>query len=269
MSDLHQLMSSYKFSEGRLEVNSHTVYYQLFFPKAYTPIAPVVFLHEGLGSIEQWKDFPMKLMQNTDEPFLLYDRPGYGKSSEVRERDAFYLHAEAENLKILLAKLEITQAVRLFGHSDGATLALIFAALYPDLCESIIIEAPHVFIEEVTVNGVKRAMKEWSTGSLKKRIIRYHGNKAQSMFSSWAKFWSKPENHQWNIIAEMNQIICPVLFIQGDNDHFGSFEQGRKIAENCKGNYAEFLLSDCGHIPHLEKEKEVIKASLDFWKVHS
>lgn len=251
---------------GYFPCDSHSIYYEIHQEEFLSSNEPVVFLHEGLGSIDQWKSFPHRLMDSEKAAYLIYDRPGYGKSSPVKQREADYLHREADYLMELAKKLSIDTKLRIFGHSDGATLALLFAARYPQACESIVIEAPHVILEDITIRGVKMAIDEWENGSLRKRMKKYHGNNTDSMFSSWASFWSNPQHYSWNILEEMKSITCPVFFIQGERDHFGSFRQGSLIEESITGSYAELLLDDCGHIPHLEQQEIIVSEVQKFWQ---
>ncbi|MCF8371781.1 MAG: alpha/beta hydrolase [Bacteroidales bacterium] len=227
----------------------------------------LVLLHEGLGSTSQWKDFPEVLSETLDLPVLVYDRLGYGKSSPVKERNSGYLIDEAECiLPRLLKHLEYEGKVILFGHSDGATIALLYAAFYPGKTEKVIAEAPHVFIEDLSVEGVLQTIEAFKTGELKARLEKYHGKQTDSMFWGWANFWSQESSRKWNMLSMLQRIESPVLFIQGDNDNFGTLQQGREIADHVMGEYEELILENCGHIPHFETKEEVLKAIADFIK---
>lgn len=227
----------------------------------------IVFLHEGLGSVSQWKGFPQKLAQKLDVPILMYDRIGYGKSTPVKGvRKSDYLHQEADfYFPELLDYLSVDKPVNLFGHSDGATLALIIASRFPEMINKLIVEAPHVVIEEQTAQAIFTTISEWEQGKLKARMARHHPGHAESMFWSWAGFWASPDNLTWEIIQELQQITSPVMFVQGTEDIFGSYQQAKVIRENIKGTYRELYIENCGHIPHLEYEQLLLSQAADFF----
>lgn len=227
----------------------------------------LVLLHEGLGSTGQWKDFPETLAEALDIPVLVYDRLGYGKSSPVEERNSGYLIDEAECiLPRLLKHFEYEGKVILFGHSDGATIALLYAALYPGKTEKVIAEAPHVFIEDQSVEGVLQTIEAYRNGDLKSRLEKYHGKQTDSMFWGWANFWSQESSRKWNMLSLLQRIESPVFFIQGDKDNFGTLKQGEVIGDLVMGDYEELIIENCGHIPHFEAKEEVIKTIVNFIK---
>lgn len=222
----------------------------------------LVLLHDGLGSSVQWKDIPEKLAKNLNLPILNYDRTGYGKSSPVEERSNIFLTDEAECiLPRLLRHLEFEGKAILFGHSDGATIALLYAALYPSLTECVIAEAPHVFIEGETVEGVKSAIESFHTGDLGTRLEKYHGKQTETMFWGWANFWSKESNRKWNMLSLLQRIESPVLYIQGTDDKFGTLNQGQEIGDRVMGDFEELIIDNCGHTPHFES-KDIVLGSI-------
>jgi pimeloyl-ACP methyl ester carboxylesterase len=225
----------------------------------------LILLHEGLGSTQQWKNYPETLAKTLDLPVLIYDRLGYGKSSPVENRHSGYLLDEAECiLPRLLKYLEFEGKSILFGHSDGATVALLYAALYPGITEKVIAEAPHVFIEDVSVEGIKNTIEIYKKGDLKSRLEKYHGEKTDSMFYGWANFWTQESSRKWNMFSLLERIESPVLYIQGDKDNYGTLEQGEEIRDRVMGEYQELILENCGHIPHFEAKEEVLEAIVKF-----
>ena len=220
----------------------------------------VILLHEGLGSTGQWKDFPVTLAKALQLPVLNYDRMGYGKSSPLEKRGPSYLSDEAECvLPRLLQYLKFDGKYILFGHSDGATIALMHAALYPGRVERVIAEAPHVIIEKETISGVHSAIRNYTEGELKPRLQKYHGEITDQMFWGWANFWSHDDQRKWNMLSLLQRIESPVLFIQGDKDNFGTLQQGLEISLRILGDYEELILENCGHIPHFEAKQEVVR----------
>lgn len=182
-------------------------------PRAKTDNRPVlVFLHEGLGSIGQWRDFPEKICARTGCPALVYDRWGYGGADLLTQpRKPDYLHDEALlSLPEVLNQCAIDKPI-LIGHSDGGSIATIYAGTYPQKVSGIITEAAHVFVEDVTVEGIKRAVEVYESAHLKKRLAKFHDNNTELMFRGWADIWLSPEFRDWNI--ERYFPISPALFL--------------------------------------------------------
>jgi pimeloyl-ACP methyl ester carboxylesterase len=227
---------------------------------------PVVFLHDGLGSIDQWKDFPKKLATSLQVTAILYDRIGYGGSSQVQTRNKSYLHKEADYfLPAVLDFFNIDSPVHLFGHSDGATIALLFAAMHPRRSLKVIAAAPHVIIEPETVVGVKDAIEAFHHGGLKAKLRKFHGPKTDSMFEVWSGFWIRESSSSWNMLDWLPKVNSPVLYIQGDKDNFGTLKQGEIIQETISGRFEQMIISDCGHFPHIEKPEIVLERSIAFF----
>jgi len=230
-------------------------------PNSKNPV--IVMLHEGLGAIPMWKGFPQKLALATGYDILIYDRQGYGGSPALSEaRDTFYSHRYAlEELPDVLEFCGIKKPI-LFGHSDGASIALIHAAHHP--VTAIISEAAHVFVEEISLAGIREATEIWHTTDLPKRLERYHGDKTTQIFFAWSDTWQHPDFRDWNILDELANITCPSLIIQGVEDEYGSPEQVYSIKEKVTGPCETLLIPDCQHIPHFQAEDTVLKASVNF-----
>ena len=224
----------------------------------------IVFLHEGIGSINQWKGFPEKLCMATGLKGVVYDREGYGASSALRQqRDEKYLHQYAlEELPAVLDKLNITEDLILFGHSDGASIAFIFGSRYPEEVAAIISEAAHVFVEDVTLEGIDPVVEAFEQNGLYQRLEKYHGEKTRDIFYSWANTWKAERFRSWNIEALLDNIACPVLAIQGDQDQYGTEEQLDSIVKHC--NAEKLLVQNCGHTPHVEKQDNILQSSISF-----
>lgn len=218
----------------------------------------IIFLHESFGCIEHWRDFPCKLGENTGLNILVYDRQGYGQSDpftvSVREND--YMEKEAEVLDEIIRQLDLNDVV-LFGHSDGGTIALIEAALYKEKIKAVITEGAHLFVEEITLEGIRQAEKAYYDSDLKKKLARYQGDKAEMLFRLWADTWKSERFRNWNIEYLLKEITCPVFVIQGIDDEYGTIRQVESIENNTIG-YSRRYMPKTGHTPHRESPKELI-----------
>lgn len=224
----------------------------------------IVFLHDSLGCVALWRDFPEKLGQLTQSNILIYDRLGYGKSDAMADepRPINYMEAEADTLMNMLDGLFIVNPI-LFGHSDGASIALLTAAKYPEKIKAVIAEAAHIFVEEITLNGINEAVEAYKTTNLKERLKKYHGDNTDILFRAWTETWTRPDFRNWNIEDYLPEITCPLLTIQGLNDEFGSLKQVEGIFNGVSGS-KKVLIDDCGHTPHKEKPEETLNAAANF-----
>ncbi len=251
-----------------LAVKGHKLAYQWINNSSYNPEKPVIiFLHEGLGCMKLWKDFPLSLCRLTGCRGLMYDRYGYGESDRINEpRENDFLYNEASLvLPEFLEKLGISEPVLLFGHSDGGTISLIFAALYPEKTASIIAEASHIFIEPITARGINQAIYAYENNGLKEKLEKYHGDKTDSMFYSWANVWTSEETAGWSIELILPEITSPVMAMQGENDNYGTTLQTETIISLVNGPARLIHIPACGHIPHHEKRETVLKHATEFF----
>ncbi len=213
----------------------------------------LVFLHEGLGSIAQWQDFPLQLCARTGCPGLVYDRLGYGQSSQLlRPRTIHYLHEYGLfELPRVVEALLPDQPFLLVGHSDGGSISLIFAAEQPSHLLGIITEAAHVFVEEVTIAGIRKAEAAFALGRLT-GLARYHGDKTEELFTAWSGTWLSRWFAAWNIEYLLPSVKVPLLVLQGNEDQYGTPAQVEAIVGKSGGKVTPLLLEACGHAPHLE-----------------
>ncbi len=225
----------------------------------------IIFLHDSLGCIALWRDFPEKLGEATNCNVLVYDRQGYGWSQPFRgnDRSNDYMELEADVLNSLIEQCGITKAI-LFGHSDGGTIALIAAAKYPERIMGIITEGAHIFVEDITLQGIRDAVLSYHTTNLKDRLEKYHGGKTDSVFRAWADTWLKKEYRSWNIEHFLPKINCPVLAIQGEGDEYGSMAQVDGIVNQVAGKARKLMIRDVGHTPHREARDVVMQESIGF-----
>ncbi len=220
----------------------------------------IIFLHDSLGCIELWRDFPQKIGTQTQCNVLVYDRHGYGKSSafDSEKRTIDYLEKEADVLNSIIEKFKINQAIFL-GHSDGGSIAIIAASKYPEKTKGIITEGAHVFVEDITLSGIREAKEAYQKTNLKHKLTKYHGDKVEALFNAWTETWLSQEYKDWNIEKFLPTIYCPVLVIQGEKDEYGSKEQVNSIIYHVKGVSEKYEVPNVGHTPH--KESEVLTLS--------
>jgi pimeloyl-ACP methyl ester carboxylesterase len=225
----------------------------------------VVMLHEGLGSVALWKDFPQRLAERTGCGILLYSRYGYGRSDRLAERRPVdYLHREGEVvLPELLRRHGVVKPVVL-GHSDGASIALIYAGSSVDGPRGLILEAPHVFVEDRTVRSIEQAKSVFETSDWRAKLGRYHED-PEATFRGWNDIWRDPRFRSWNIESHLESIRCPVLVIQGQDDEYASAAQVESIVEHVPSAQA-VLLPHCGHSPHTEQPEETLMRIESFLK---
>jgi pimeloyl-ACP methyl ester carboxylesterase len=227
----------------------------------------LVFLHEGLGSVRHWRDFPSAVVHETGCPALVYDRLGYGRSDVApKPRSLRYMEEEAfESVPQVLQAANIQRAI-FIGHSDGGSIALLFAARYPQLTQALITEAAHVFVEEITTQGIREAVEIYKTTNLPEKLARYHGDKTEKVFSAWADTWLSPEFATWNIEQYLTAIHAPLLVMQGLDDEYGTIRQVDAIASQVSGAVTRCLVPQCAHIPHQQARDVVFQYMCDFIK---
>jgi len=239
----------------------------------YVRIAPertdaplVVFLHEGLGSVAMWKDFPQRLCNAGGYRGIVYSRPGYGRSTlraEDESWDIDFMHRQAyEVLPPLLEAIGVAEAPWLFGHSDGASIALLYAARFADRVAGVVALAPHILVEDISVASIEQARRSYLETDLPQRLGRYHDD-ADSAFWGWNSVWLHPSFRAWSIEAELESIRCPVLAMQGEDDEYGTLAQIHGIAARAPQTRL-LALPQCGHSPHRDQPEQAIVATVSF-----
>jgi len=225
----------------------------------------MVFLHEGLGSVAMWRDFPARLVEALGWRGLVYSRPGYGRSTPREAEEAWgldFMHRQAEEvLPALLAALGVDterEPPWLFGHSDGGSITLLHAAAFPQHVAGAIVLAPHILVEDLSVANIAKAREAYVSTDLKARLAKYHDD-PDSAFWGWNDIWLHPPFRQWSIERELAAIRCPLLAVQGLDDEYGTLAQIRGIAQ--RAPQTELLeLPDCAHSPHRDQPERVIEA---------
>ena len=233
-------------------------------PAARAGAPTLVFLHEGLGSVALWRDFPAKLAARTGAAALAYSRRGYGQSDRLSApRKPDYMHQEAlVVLPALLRELGIVGPI-LIGHSDGASIALIHAGSGRWPVRGLVLEAPHVLVEDVTVASIEQAKIAYRTTDLGKRLARYHGDPDHA-FWGWNDIWLDPAFRSWNIEDCLPGVRCPVLAIQGADDEYGTLAQLDAIERGVSGRFERLVLARCKHSPHRDQEAATLDAMARF-----
>jgi pimeloyl-ACP methyl ester carboxylesterase len=223
----------------------------------------IVFLHEGLGSVSLWRDFPDRIAHAIGVGAIIYSRHGYGQSGILEKpRAPDYMHREAlDVLPQLLRTLDIEKPI-LFGHSDGASIALIHAGAGHEVA-GLILEAPHVFVEQISLKGVADAALAYRTTDLPEKLARHHRDPDKT-FWDWHDIWTSADFRDWNIEAYLPSIDCPTLLIQGENDAYGSVAQLDAIAHSVNGSTQKHILPHCGHTPHREQAELTMKLIVEF-----
>lgn len=217
----------------------------------------IVFLHEGLGSAAMWRDFPQEVADATGCESIVYSRIGYGGSDPITERRSVrYMHDEA---LVTLPKLLDALAVRapiLLGHSDGASIALIYAGGAERRLAGLILMAPHVIVEDLSVASIAQAKLAYETTGLRERLARYHAD-VDSAFRGWNDIWLDPAFRAWSIESYLPAIRCPILAIQGEDDEYGTMDQVERIVRQCR-DVDLVRLAGCGHSPQRDQPGLVI-----------
>jgi pimeloyl-ACP methyl ester carboxylesterase len=245
-----------------IEISGNQIAYKQVVNDATKPT--IVFLHDSLGCIKLWRDFPEKLAEQTNLNYLVYDRLGYGNSDpSLFEREPNYMELEAEFLEELLQELNLNQVI-LFGHSDGGTISLLHASKYPKRILGLISEAAHIFVEPVTIKGINDALELFNSTNLEERLKKYHGEKAKDVFFAWTDIWTRDDYLDWNIEHFLPKIKCPVLIIQGTEDEYGTTEQVNGIVKSITGEKEVFMPTGLKHTPHKEKPDLILQKSGGF-----
>lgn len=253
-----------------LSAGGQRIEYDIVEPRqaAGRPRQMLVLLHEGLGSVAMWKDFPDALAARTQHPVLVYSRHGHGRSAQLTQpRRVDYMHDEATIvLPDILRQLGIREPI-LIGHSDGASIAIIHAGSAnptgSNYVSAMVLMAPHVFVEDLTIESIAQAKHTFETTDLCAKLARYHDH-PDSMFRGWNDIWLQPEFRDWSIEPFLAGIRSPLLLVQSDNDPYGTLAQVEAIERGVNGMVRKLILPDCGHSPHVDRREETIEAIADF-----
>lgn len=245
-----------------IEIVGHRLEYR-HRPAIRAGLPTLVFLHEGLGSVSLWKDFPDRVANALGCGLLVYSRYGYGRSDVLEEaREVDYMHREGlEVLPALLSELGIA-APLLIGHSDGASITLIYAGRGHE-ATALILLAPHVFVEDLSIESIAAAKGAFESSDLPRRLARHHTDAAKT-FYGWNDIWLHPAFRDWNIESYLPGVRCPVLVIQGREDEYGTIRQVEALEAQCSGRVEYVELARCGHSPHRDRPQATFDAIVRF-----
>ena len=245
--------------DGVLNIDGLFIEYRKFSGTKAGPM--IVLLHEGLGSVSAWKDFPENLCKVTGLSVFLYSRAGYGNSSPIELPRSVDFHSD-EAVRVLPKILDAAEIERciLLGHSDGASIATIYASAksLDNQAERLILLAPHIFAEEKCVTAVEQAIKAYEKGNLRKALRKFHGKNTECAFRGWSGVWTDLEFSCWSIEEHLPFIKIPVLAIRGEDDPYNTVSHLDGITEKVSGEVECFNLSNCAHAPHKEQEEQVL-----------
>lgn len=231
----------------------------------------LVFLHEGLGSLSMWRDFPERLCRALGCRGLVYSRPGYGRSTPRPATERWnpdFMHRQAlELLPALLQALDVCAPYALFGHSDGGSIALLHAARFPQRVSQAVVLAPHILVEDLSVASIEKARVAYETTDLRQRLARHHDD-PDSAFHGWNHIWLDARFRGWNIGPEIGTIACPLLAVQGLDDEYGTLAQIRGIRERVPQTQL-LELPACGHSPHRDQPERLIAEVGAFFQAHT
>ena len=223
----------------------------------------IVMLHEGLGSISLWRDFPEKLAATTGHGLLVYSRYGHGKSQRLGEKRApDFMHHEARVVLPEIFEHFGIECPILLGHSDGGSIALLYAGYWPGGTRALILEAPHVFVEELSLRSIRAIRKVYETTDLREKLGKHH-NHVDETFWGWNDIWLDRRFLNWNIEEEITKISCPVLVIQGEKDEYGTLAQVEAITKRLPQARA-LILPGCRHSPHRDEPQQTLEAISKF-----
>ena len=243
---------------SRVLIDNKIISYKLIDGKSSRSSPLIVFLHDGLGSIIQWDSFPEKISSLTGFPVLVYDRPGHADSDfpDSKKNGDFFLK-EAELLIKIIQNIKPDNPLILIGSSDGGTISLLFASLFPERTKTVITIAAHTFVEDKTIQGVKILKEKFLQGGFQKALSKFHKDKTNDLFLGWSDLWLSDEFRNWNIFDALKKISCPVLAIQGNMDEYGTPEQLYMIKKYVSSHCEIKVIGGTKHFPYLEKENEV------------
>jgi pimeloyl-ACP methyl ester carboxylesterase len=231
----------------------------------------VVFLHEGLGSLSMWRDFPERLCAAAGCRGLVYSRPAYGRSTPRPAGERWgpdFMHRQAhELLPALLDALGVQPPYALFGHSDGGSIALLHAARFPARVACAVVLAPHIVVEDISVRSIEATRGAYLNTDLRARLARHHAD-VDSTFWGWNDIWLDSRFRGWSIEAEIGTIACPLLAVQGLDDEYGTLAQIRGIRQRLPQTQL-LELADCAHSPHRDQPETLITAAAAFIRGHS
>lgn len=258
-----------KLSELFIEIPSGQIYTKTWTPHSHEKLSPIVLMHDSLGCVEMWRDFPQDLAIKLKRPVIAYDRLGFGRSSARAELPAASFIQDESRIFLteILKALDIQDFI-LFGHSVGGAMALHGAKEFPKRCLAVVTMSAQAFVEEGTLDGIRAAKKGFEDPKTFEKLVRFHGRKSQWVLDAWTKIWLSEDFKAWSLRELMPQVKCPIFILHGENDEFGSQAFPDLIAELSAGIKEKKILSGIGHVPQRENPSLVIDLVDDFLSRH-
>ncbi len=241
-----------------MNVPGGTIFVRRWNPATASPTDPLILLHDSLGCVELWRDFPAALARQLGRPVVSYDRLGFGRSSERKGTPTTdFIREEAEQVfPAVRGELGIS-GFALFGHSVGGAMSLVIASRAADSCRAVFSESAQAFVEDRTVAGVKSAKAHFQKPEQFDRLKKWHGAKARWVLDAWTEVWLSPEFATWSLEPDLPLVKCPILVIHGDQDEYGSVRFPEFICRHAGGPAELHILKGCGHVPHRERPDDV------------
>lgn len=244
------------------------IYVKKWTPATVTEETPIILLHDSLGSVELWRNFPKELSENLSQPVIAYDRLGFGKSDSREKLPSIeFIHEEASKyFPIIKEKLNIQEYI-LFGHSVGGAMSICIAAL-DRYCKGVITVAAQAFVEDKTIDGIKKAKEFFESSGQLQKLEKWHGEKALWVLRAWTDIWLSSKFSSWSLQNCIQHVKCPVLAIHGEDDEYGSIAFPEFIAKNTGGVGLLSIIKNCKHMPHKEQSEKVINLTKHFVQKH-
>jgi len=248
-------------TENKITIGTTALYYKKW--EVENAKQTIILLHDSLGCTVLWREWPQELAEALQMNVISYDRRGYGLSDNYTvKRPIDYLEQEAEILYQLMKHWQLHQPI-VFGFSDGASVATIYAGMFPDGLSKLIVEGVHVLLEEQTLQGVRDAKTMLETTKIAKVLEKYHGDKVMDLYTAWTDTWLSEQHQTWNIQHFIPKIKVPVFVFQGENDEFGSMNQINAF-DSASNHVTKWIVKDAGHTAHKEKKDVVFAAIVNF-----
>lgn len=254
-------MRDIKIDEQYVYIDSQHIYLKRFQSElSDASKLPIILLHESLGSVALWKDFPKQLAQATGHEVIAYDRLGFGLSSALTDSlTADFVWQEAKGaFAAVIQACKLNQFIVL-GHSVGGGMALSVAAEYPEHCQAVISVSAQAAVESLTLAGIQAAKVNFQKPELYNRLAKYHMDKTQWVLDAWTETWLAPMFANWNLDEILSRVNCPVQVIHGAKDQYATLAQPERIVAQVCGPVELYILDDCGHFPHQEKTSDMIQ----------
>jgi pimeloyl-ACP methyl ester carboxylesterase len=244
-----------KCDDIEIDVRGRRLFARDWRPENANDLAPIILMHDSLGCVELWRDFPQTLCAATGRRVVAYDRLGFGRSDNYPGPISLdFVVTEARLFLPFVLEAAGVDSFVLFGHSVGGDMSVVAAAEFPTRCRALITESAQAFAEDITLEGVRRARTTFADPAAMERLKRYHGDKAPWVVSSWIDSWLSPAFANWSLEPWLTRLTCPVLALHGDNDEYGSRRHPDMIVAMAGGPATLGLIQDCGHVPHREKQ---------------